>query len=37
VQWDLQPGKGHGDVDIAGQFTWLADRFTGKPATNQCP
>ncbi|KAA0095452.1 alpha/beta hydrolase [Mycolicibacterium sp. P1-18] len=37
VQWDLQPGKGHGDIDIANQFTWLTDRFAGKPATNQCP
>ena len=37
VQWDLQPDKGHGDVDITRQFTWLADRFAGKPAINQCP
>lgn len=37
VQWQLQPGRGHGDIDIASQFTWLADRFAGKPATNQCP
>jgi hypothetical protein len=37
VQWDLQPGKGHGDIDIAGQFTWLTDRFAGKPTANQCP
>jgi hypothetical protein len=37
VQWDRQPGKGHGDIDIGDQFTWLADRFAGGPATNQCP
>ena len=37
VQWDLQPGKGHGDIDIAGQFTWLTDRFAGTPAIDQCP
>jgi dienelactone hydrolase len=37
VQWQLQPDKGHGDVDIASQFTWIADRFAGKPVTNDCP
>ena len=37
VDWDLQPDKGHGDVEIRHQFTWLADRFAGKPATNDCP
>jgi hypothetical protein len=36
VQWQLQQGRGHGDIDISGQFTWLADRFAGKPAINQC-
>lgn len=36
LQWQLQPGRGHGDIDIAAQFTWLADRFAGKPAINQC-
>jgi Secretory lipase len=37
VQWALQPGKGHGDVEIGDQFTWLTDRFAGEPATNECP
>lgn len=37
VVWDLQPDKGHGDVDLASQFVWLADRFAGKPVTNECP
>ncbi|GLP78532.1 putative lipase [Mycobacterium antarcticum] len=37
VQWQLQSGRGHGDVDIASQFTWLADRFAGQPAVDQCP
>lgn len=37
MQWDLQPGMGHGDVDITGQFTWLTDRFAGRPAVDQCP
>jgi hypothetical protein len=37
VVWQLQPDKGHGDVDVEPQFHWLADRFAGKPATNDCP
>ena len=37
VNWDLQPNKGHGDVDITQQYVWLADRFAGKPALNECP
>jgi alpha-beta hydrolase superfamily lysophospholipase len=35
--WNLQPDKGHGDVEVVSQFTWMADRFAGKPVTNQCP
>jgi hypothetical protein len=37
VTWDLQPDKGHSDLDIASQFAWLADRFAGLPAVNECP
>jgi hypothetical protein len=37
VAWDLQPDKAHGDVDIEPQLAWLADRFAGKAATNECP
>jgi hypothetical protein len=37
VVWDLQPDKGHADVDIAYQYTWMADRFAGLPAPNECP
>jgi alpha-beta hydrolase superfamily lysophospholipase len=37
VVWNLQPDKGHGDVDVLSQFTWIADRFAGNPVTNQCP
>jgi hypothetical protein len=37
IVWDLQPDTGHGDVDIANQFTWMADRFAGLPPPNQCP
>jgi hypothetical protein len=35
--YDLQATKGHGDIDIRSQFQWLADRFAGKPVTNDCP
>jgi alpha-beta hydrolase superfamily lysophospholipase len=37
IVWDLQPDKGHGDVDISNQFDWLADRFSGKPVVSECP
>lgn len=37
VEWELQPDKGHGNVDLASRFDWIADRFAGKPAANQCP
>jgi dienelactone hydrolase len=37
VVWELQPDKGHGDVDVASRFGWIADRFADKPAVNQCP
>jgi len=37
IEWDLQPDKGHGDIDISRQLTWVADRFAGKPAANDCP
>ncbi len=36
VQWQLQPDKGHGDVDITSQLGWIADRFANKPAPNDC-
>jgi hypothetical protein len=36
VVWQLQPDKGHGDVDVSTRFGWLADRFAGKPAANDC-
>lgn len=31
-----QPGKGHADLDIAVALPWMADRFEGKPVTNNC-
>jgi hypothetical protein len=37
IVWDLQPDKGHGDVDITSQFAWIADRFAGKPVQSECP
>jgi hypothetical protein len=37
VVWELQPDKGHGDVDVASRFDWIADRFADKPAVNDCP
>lgn len=36
VEWELQPTKGHGDVDISHQLAWIADRFAGRPAVNEC-
>ena len=37
IEWEVQPDKGHGDVNTAAQLTWIADRFEGKPAHNDCP
>ena len=37
IVWDLQADKGHGDVDIGPQLQWVADRFAGRPAPNDCP
>jgi pimeloyl-ACP methyl ester carboxylesterase len=37
IAWDLQPGKGHGDIDFAPALAWIVDRFAGTPATNECP
>lgn len=36
VVWDLQPGKGHGDLDVGNELDWLKDRFQGKPVTSEC-
>jgi hypothetical protein len=36
IVWELQPDKGHGDVDVTSRFDWIADRFAGKPAANDC-
>jgi dienelactone hydrolase len=36
ITWQLQPGKGHGDIDFSQALSWIVDRFAGKPATNDC-
>jgi hypothetical protein len=36
VEADLQPDKGHGDVDVAARVQWLADRFAGTPTEGNC-
>jgi dienelactone hydrolase len=36
IAWQLQPGKGHGDIDFSQALSWIVDRFAGKPATNDC-
>ncbi|MDT5128151.1 MAG: hypothetical protein QOH54_3795 [Mycobacterium sp.] len=37
IVWDLQPGKGHGDIDFSAALLWIVDRFASKPVTNECP
>ncbi|WP_319456310.1 MULTISPECIES: lipase family protein [unclassified Mycobacterium] len=37
IRIDLQPDKGHSDVDIGPVIGWLGDRFRGEPAPNSCP
>lgn len=37
ISYRMQPNKGHGDIDIVSEFQWLADRFAGKPAPDDCP
>lgn len=37
ITFAMQPAKGHGDIDIESQFTWLADRFAGRAAPDDCP
>jgi pimeloyl-ACP methyl ester carboxylesterase len=36
IDWDLQAGKGHGDIDFSAALAWIVDRFAGKPVTNEC-
>ncbi|MCV7421986.1 lipase [Mycobacterium yunnanensis] len=37
IQIELQPDKGHADVDGSTAFPWINDRFAGEPARNDCP
>lgn len=36
ITWQLEPGKGHGDIDFSQALSWIVDRFAGKPATSDC-
>lgn len=36
ITWELQPGKGHADIDFTAALAWIVDRFAGKPVTNEC-
>jgi pimeloyl-ACP methyl ester carboxylesterase len=37
VRIDMQPDRGHSDVDVSPVLPWIADRFTGDdPAPNSC-
>jgi len=36
IQIELQPDKGHDDVDGGSAFPWINDRFAGAPARNDC-
>jgi pimeloyl-ACP methyl ester carboxylesterase len=37
IQIELQPDKGHADVDGGTAFPWINDRFAGAPPRNDCP
>lgn len=36
VTVQFEPDKGHSDVDLGSQLTWLLDRFAGQPVRNDC-
>lgn len=36
ISWEFDPDKGHNEADIPAQVKWMADRFAGKPAVNDC-
>lgn len=33
---EIQPDRGHGDLEISAQIDWLKQRFSGIPVTNGC-
>ena len=37
VQWQLQPEADHNTVGYDAGLAWLADRFAGRPAGDDCP
>jgi pimeloyl-ACP methyl ester carboxylesterase len=37
IQIELQPDRGHADVDGGSAFPWINQRFAGEPARNDCP
>lgn len=37
VRIDMQPDRGHSDVDVSPVLGWIADRFANDPAPNSCP
>ena len=37
VRIDLQPDRGHSDLDLSPALGWVADRFRGDPPPNSCP
>lgn len=37
VEWRLEPGQGHSDINGGDQLSWLADRFAGKALDDDCP
>jgi hypothetical protein len=37
IQIELQPERGHADVDGGTAFPWINQRFAGEPARNDCP
>lgn len=36
IQIELQPDRGHADVDGGSAFPWINQRFAGEPARNDC-
>ena len=36
IDINMQPDKGHADIDLRRAIAWIADRFKGKPAPNSC-
>ena len=36
IDINLQPDKGHADIDVSSTLPWVAARFKGEPAPNNC-